>query len=273
MNDWLVAWGIESWKPAFRLLLLPPVPMLLLGLLGWALVPRWPRFARLLGVASLVALWLVCTPWAAHRLQLALLPSMPPLSVAAVAGLANQPGAPRTAILVLGAGRRTLAPDYGGAVLKPLGHERLRYGAWLARQTGLPLAYSGGVGHGAAQQDGPTEAEAAAQVLAREGGPPLRWSESRSRDTNENAIQSVALLQAQGIRRIVLVTHDFHQPRALAAFRRAIARSGQPMDLLPAPMGQHLAPTGQLTDYVPTSEGLQRSTLVLYEWLGRLAGA
>lgn len=63
MNDWLIAWGIESWKPAFRMVLLPPVPMLLLGLLAWALVPRWPRVARLLGVGSLVVLWLLGTPW------------------------------------------------------------------------------------------------------------------------------------------------------------------------------------------------------------------
>jgi uncharacterized SAM-binding protein YcdF (DUF218 family) len=101
----------------------------------------------------------------------------------------------------------------------------------------------------------------------------LRWSEGRSRDTNENAIQSVALLQAQGVGRIVLVTHDFHQTRALGGFRRAIDRSGKPMDLVPAPMGQRPVPTGVLSDFVPTGDALQHSTWVFYEWLGRLAGA
>jgi uncharacterized SAM-binding protein YcdF (DUF218 family) len=165
-----------------------------------------------------------------------------------------------------------MAPDYGGPDLTPHAHERLRYGAWLARQTRLPLAYSGGIGHGAVDH-GVTEAEAARQALARDRGPPLRWAEDRSRDTNENAAYSVAMLQADGIGRIVLVTHDFHQPRALAGFRRAIARSGRPMELVPAPMGQRVAPSGRVFDFLPTGDGLQRSTWVLHEWVGRLAGA
>lgn len=273
MNDWLIAWGIEGWKPALRLLLMPPVPMLLAALLAWALARRLPRTARWLGVGSLLALWLVATPWAAYHLQQALVPAPAPLSAPAIAGLADRPGAPRTAVLVLGSGRRPHAPDYDAPDLSPLSHERLRYGAWLARQTRLPLAYSGGIGHGAALASGATEAEAARQALARDGGPPLRWAEDRSRDTNENAAFSVALLQTEGVGRIVLVTHDFHQPRALAAFRRAIARSGRPMDLVPAPMGQRLAPSGRVADLMPTGEALQRSTWVLHEWLGRLAGA
>lgn len=273
MNDWLIAWGIESWKPMLRMLLMPPAPLLLLGALAWGLAWRLPRMARLLGLGSLVALWLISTPWAAHHITRVLTPPTPVLSASAIAGLVDRPGAPRTAIVVLGSGRRPHAPDYGGPDLSPLGHERLRYGAWLARRTGLPLAYSGGVGHAAAVGEGPTEADAARQALAYDGGPPLRWAEDRSRDTNENAAFSVALLQAQGIGRIVLVTHDFHQPRALAAFRRAIARSGRPMDLVPAPMGQRPLPTGRLVDWVPTGEALQRSHWALHEWLGRLAGA
>jgi uncharacterized SAM-binding protein YcdF (DUF218 family) len=83
----------------------------------------------------------------------------------------------------------------------------------------------------------------------------------------------VALLQADGIGRIVVVTHGFHQARALAAFRRAIARSGRPMDLVPAPMGLRTPPTGRLSDLLPGGESLQRSTWALHEWLGRLAGA
>lgn len=273
MNDWLIAWGIEAWKPALRMLLMPPAALLLPGLLAWALARRLPRTARLVGLLSLLALWLAATPWAAHHL-LRLLTSPPPvLSAAAIAQLADWPGAPRTAILVLGSGRRAQAPEYGGADLSPLGHERLRYGAWLARQTRLPLAYSGGIGHGAAEQGGPSEAEAARLALARDAGPPLRWADDRSRDTNENAAFSVALLQAQGVGRIVLVTHDFHQQRALAAFRRAVARSGQPMELVPAPMGHRPLPTGRLADWVPTGEALQRSHWAWHEWLGRLAGA
>lgn len=270
MNDWLVQWGLEAWKPALQSLVMPPVSLLLLGLVAWGLARRAPRLSRAMGGLALVGLWLVGTPWAAALLQRTLLAAPPPLSAASIAVLA---GAPQTAVLVLGAGRRAFAPEYGGPDPRPLTLERLRYGVWLVRQTGLPLAYSGGIGHGAGRDETVTEAEAVRQALRREGGPPLRWAEERSRDTNENAVFSVALLQAEGIRRIVLVTHDFHQPRALAAFQRAIVRSGRPMDLVAAPMGIRPPPTGEIADFVPTADGLQRTQWVLHEWLGRLAGA
>lgn len=268
MNDWLVLWGLEAWKPALRALVLPPVPMLLLVLLGLALVRRRPRLGRSLGLAGVLATWAVCTPWAGHVLQTALTQPPPPLSADQITTLRQ---APRTAILVLGAGRRTLLMEYGQPDLTPLTLERLRFGWWLARQTGLPLGYSGGVGHGA--RDGLTEAEAVALVTQRDQGVPLRWSEQKSRDTNENARYSVAMLQADGITRLVLVTHGFHQRRALAAFQRAIAASGRPLQLVAAPVGLRPPPTGELSDYLPGPQGLLDSSIALHEWLGRLAGA
>jgi uncharacterized SAM-binding protein YcdF (DUF218 family) len=268
MNDWLVLWGLEAWKPALRALVLPPVPMLLLVLLGLVLVRRQPRLGRSLGLAGVLATWAVCTPWAGHVLQTALTQPPPPLSADQITTLRQ---APRTAILVLGAGRRTLLMEYGQPDLTPLTLERLRFGWWLARQTGLPLGYSGGVGHGA--RDGLTEAEAVALVTQRDQGVPLRWSEQKSRDTNENARYSVAMLQADGITRLVLVTHGFHQRRALAAFQRAIAASGRPLQLVAAPVGLRPPPTGELSDYLPGPQGLLDSSIALHEWLGRLAGA
>jgi uncharacterized SAM-binding protein YcdF (DUF218 family) len=268
MNDWLVQWGLEAWKPALRALVMPPVPMLLLVLLGLALVRRRPWLGRSLGVAGVLATWVICTPWAGHALQTALTQPPPALSAGQIAALRQ---APHTAILVLGAGRRTLQLEYGQPDLTPLTLERLRYGWWLARQTGLPLGYSGGVGHGAS--DGLTEAEAVALVTRRDQGVPLRWSEQQSRDTNENARYSVAMLQAAGVNRVVVVTHGFHQRRVQAAFQRAIARSGRPLDVVAAPVGLRPAPSGALSDYLPGSQGLLDSSIALHEWLGRLAGA
>jgi len=268
MNDWLVQWGLEAWKPALRVLVMPPVPMLLLALLALGLARRRPRLGRSLGLLAVLATWLVCTPWAGQGLQALLTQPPPALAPERIAALR---GAPNTAILVLGAGRRALLGEYGGPDLTPLTLERLRYGWWLARQTGLPLGYSGGIGHGA--RDGPTEADVARLVTARDRGVPLRWAEGRSRDTNENARYSVALLQADGITQLVLVTHGFHQRRALAAFQRAVARSGRPLQLVSAPMGLRPAPTGQLSDFLPGADGLGASAIAVHEWLGRLAGA
>jgi uncharacterized SAM-binding protein YcdF (DUF218 family) len=268
MNDWLVRWGLEAWKPTLQVLVLPPVPMLLLALLGLALLRRRPRLGRALALVGVLATWIICTPWAGQGLVQLLTRPPPALSADRMAALAH---APHTAILVLGAGRRSWVPELDGPDVTPLTLARLRHGTWLARQTGLPLGYSGGVGHGA--HVGPTEAEVVAQVIARERGVPLRWAEQRSRDTNENAQYSVAMLQADGITQVVLVTHGFHQQRALAAFARAIARSGKPMQLVPAPVGLRPPLTGALMDFVPGHDGLSHSAWAVHEWLGWLAGA
>jgi uncharacterized SAM-binding protein YcdF (DUF218 family) len=177
--------------------------------------------------------------------------------------------APKTAIVVLGGGRRLLAPEYGISTLKPRTIERLRYGLWLGRETGLPIAFSGGVGLGAPA--GPTEAEIAARIAEREYGRSLRWLETESRDTRENATKTVALLQAQGIEQIVLVTHGYHMPRALRNFQRAA--EGSAMRIIAAPMGMPGSARLQALDWLPSVEGFEQTRLALHEWLGRLMGA
>ena len=268
MNDLLVRFGLEPWKPLLGLLLLPPVPLVLLAVLGGLWLPR----RRLLGWLSLglalLGLWGMGSMAVGRALVEHLTTPPPALDAGQRAGLV---GAPRTAIVVLGAGRRLLAPEYGAPDLTPMTLERLRYGLWLARQTHLPVLSSGGVGFG--DPPGPTEAAIVAQVALRDFGQRLRWSEDRSRDTNENARFTVALLRAEGIRRIVLVTHDFHQRRALAAFERALLSPGPAIALLPAPMGRASPRETRLLDFLPTDEGFALSRQALHEWLGRLGGA
>lgn len=268
MNDLLVAWGLEGFKPLLGAVLLPPVPLVLLALAGAAWLPRRRLLGWTLVLTGVLGWWALCTTALGEAMVDGLTRPPAVLSEAQVKALHQQP---RTAILVLGAGRQVGALDYGGPDLAPLTLARLRYGAWLARQTGLPLAYSGGVGHGA--QRGPTEAEIARQVSQRDFGVPLRWLEAASRDTNENARYSVALLRAQGVEHIVLVTHGFHQQRALAAFARAIGPAGPRLSVQPAPMGMKRRGTLELGDCLPSAEGFALTRLALHEWLGWLAGA
>lgn len=276
MNELFISLGLLAWKPLLSALLLPPTPLLVLVLVGVLLVvkrPVRPSLRRLLLgwgslLAGLIGLWLTSTTAVGGALVEALTRPPPPLNAAQRDHLR---GATRTAILVLGAGRTLHAPEYGAADLRPLTEQRLRYGLWLARQTGLPVAYSGGLGHGTAS--GPTEAEVAGRVAERDFGLRLRWLEDRSRDTNENAQYSVRLLRAQGIETIVLVTHGFHQQRALAAFVRAIQREQAVMVVMPAPLGQRPPGALVLADWLPTADGFALTRIALHEWLGRLAGA
>jgi uncharacterized SAM-binding protein YcdF (DUF218 family) len=268
MNDLFNWLGILSWKSLLGTLVLPPVPFLLLALYGAWRLPRRHALGWTALLLGLIGLWASCTVAVGTALIDGLTKPPPALSAADRAGLV---GAPRTAIVVLGAGRRVEAPEYGVADLKPLTMERLRYGLWLARQTRLPVLYSGGVGHGS--PPGPTEADIARRIAERDFGVPLRWVEDRSRDTNENARFTVALLRTVGIERIVLVTHGFHQRRALAAFERTLQREGVTMTLVAAPMGLRARGPLEAGDWLPTAEGFAATRLALHEWLGRIAGA
>lgn len=268
MNELFITLGISGWKPVLGTLLLPPVPLLVLLLLGLWLVGRRRAGGGALVVLSIFGLWAMCTSLVGHGLTEWLTKPPPALTSQQVSGLAR---APRTAIVVLGAGQRYLAREYGMADLKPMTIERLRYGVWLAKQTNLPLAYSGGLGR--ASRPGATEAEIARRVVERDFGLRLRWAENKSRDTHENAIFTVAMLRDEGIEKIVLVTHGFHQTRALAAFQRAIDKAGVRLSVVPAPMGLNVVGPPVFTDFLPTAEGFAATRLALHEWLGRLAGA
>lgn len=268
MNSLFHLLGIEGLKSTLGTLLLPPVPLIALVLVSARLMAR-TRWLAWCGIfIACAGLWATCTTVFSDALMRVLLTAPQALSVSQIGALKH---APKTAIVVLGAGRTLLAPEYAAATLKPMTVERLRYGIWLARQTGLPLAYSGGVGYGA--EPGPSEAEVAARVAAQEFGLALRWTEALSRDTNENAIRTLALLAPQGIEHIVLVTHDFHMPRALANFERAQRDAQVRIEIQPAPMGIRADGPTTLGEWLPSRTGFMLTHLVLHEWLGRLMGA
>lgn len=268
MNDLFLSLGIEGWKPTVSALILPPLPFLLMILVGARLMYRSRLLAWSLLLLGTLSLWALSTTAVSGALNNFLL--MPPraLSPSEIGDLKK---AQKTAILVLGGGRSLLAPEYGVSNLTPRSIERLRYGVWLSKETGLPLGFSGGVGHG--NEPGPSEAEIAARIAEREFARPLKWTETNSRDTSENAARSLALLHEAGVERIVLVTHGFHMRRALDGFARAKQRSGVAMEIQAAPMGLRAPGRLGVDDWLPSREGMLESHLVLHEWLGRLAGA
>ena len=169
MNNFFVLLGIESWKPVLTALLLPPVPLLLLVLIGARLIPVRRGLAWLLILASVALLWLSACTGSARLLSQYLL--HPPGALSAQQLQALRAPATPTAIVVLGGGLEPFAPEYGVANLEHYSLERLRYGVWLSRATGLPLAFSGGVGW--AQPEAVPAARGAAQIAAKEFGRPL----------------------------------------------------------------------------------------------------
>jgi uncharacterized SAM-binding protein YcdF (DUF218 family) len=242
-------------KPVLTALAVPPAAPLLLGLFGLLLVlARRRRLGATLSLLGLGSLWLLsCQAFAvllADRL-LAMPPPAQPQQVAQV-----------QAIVVLGGGVLPQAPEYGAAQPHPSTLGRLRYGAWLARQTGQPLGFAGGIGWSATGHGTASEAEVAARTLQESFGLPLRWSEGRSRDTEENAREMRRLLAAEGIARIALVTDAWHMPRSVHHFQAA------GFQVLPAPTDYPLVHTRLLLAWLPSSEGLHLSRQVIRELLG-----
>ena len=269
MNDLIVSLGLEGWKPVLSALVLPPLPLLLLILVGARLMFRRRLLAWGLIVLSCCGLWVLSTPAFSKWLTNTAYRVPPALDETRITELRAEGAG--TAIVVLGGGRRELSPEYGVSNLSLLGLERLRYGIWLSRQTRLPVAFSGGLGHGA--RPGPTEAEIAARIAEREFGLPLKWLEDRSRDTTENGLLTVPLLAKAGVHRIVLVTHGVHMRRALRAFERAAQREGLPLEIVPAPMGMTPRHEWSLIDFLPGRQGFYDSHLLLHEMLGYALGA
>ena len=267
LNSLFTMFGIEAWKPVLAALLLPPVPLLVLMLIGARLIlPRRGLGWFAVGL-SVTGLWLSACTGTAQLLSQFVLKPPPALTGDRIIEL-KATKAP-TAIIVLGGGLEPFAPEYGVSSLSHPSLERLRYGVWLSRETGLPLGFSGGVGF--AQPSAKPEAQIAAQLAASEFGRPLKFVEDNSRDTRENAARTLTLLRPLGVKHVVLVTHGWHMPRALKAFETAAAGSDTRIEV--APMGLARNTETPALQWLPSSKGFTDTRSILRELLGRLAGA
>ncbi|THF62935.1 YdcF family protein [Pseudothauera nasutitermitis] len=240
-------------KKLLATLLLPPIGPLLLIAAGLLLTARRPRAGRVLAWSGLAIAVLLTLP-AGSALLLGGLEARAPIGAAELERA--------EAIVVLGGGRRDNAPDFGGETINRLTLERVRYGARLARQSGLPVLVSGGAPGG-----GIPEATLMRQALEEEFGVPVRWAERASLDTRQNAQFSAVLLHAAGVRRIALVTHAAHLPRARAEFEAA------GLEVIDAPTAWLGFPGGtpRALDLLPGAGAAYASWMATHEWLGRLA--
>ncbi|MHB8744018.1 MAG: YdcF family protein [Sulfuricaulis sp.] len=240
------------------LLLLPPGSIIVVAVLGFLIQIRWFVVGSLVVAMSIAALLVLSLPLTGYELMHGIESRFPPLSLTAApaAGAAG-------AIVILGGGRYTDAAEYGGSdTVNRWTLERLRYGAYLQRLTGLPILVSGGAPDGEAS----SEAELMQAVLKRDYGIEAKWVEDKSANTYENALFTKALLSRAGIQRVYLVTHAVHMPRAVWAFEN------NGISTIPAPMGYTTLDKAEQESlgYFPSILGLKLSSLALREHLGLL---
>ena len=231
-------------KTLLKELILPPASPLILALLGLLLLKTRPRLARIFIVLGLASLWLLSTPIVADALT-ALVELYPPLDF--------HQAAERQAIVILGGGgQRAFAPEYQGPAAEPLLLERLSYGAYIAKKTGLPVLVTGFS----------IEARAMHDSLQRNFGLETRWIDDQAYDTFQNARNSARILTAEGVHRIILVTHATHMRRSVREF----ADAG--FDVVPAPVGMLAVRDFGVLRFFPNPDALVRSHIAIYELIG-----
>jgi uncharacterized SAM-binding protein YcdF (DUF218 family) len=233
-------------------LIMPPGVLILLFLLGFFLVRGvLGRMFIFIGIALLA---LMSIPAVAEKLIAGLEP-FPALQPQALAETDAE------GILILGAGRYAWAPEYGGDTIGSRSLQRLRYGAFLHRRTGLPVYISGG----SPEPERPPVGRLMARVLESELGIVAAGVEDHSQNTNENAVFSAEMLAGDSIDRVLLVTHAWHMPRAIGAFRRV------GIEAIPAPtcFAQREG-EGSYRDWLPSAKAFVTSYLALHEYLGQV---
>jgi uncharacterized SAM-binding protein YcdF (DUF218 family) len=161
--------------------------------------------------------------------------------------------APPQAIVILSAEADPVR-DPPGIEVGALTLQRLRAGALLWRRVHLPVLVSGG----RLRPGQEPIAVAMADTLRQTFGVPVRWVEPRSLNTWQNAGDSAAILEPLGITSVYLVTHAWHERRAVLAFRQ--------FGLIPtaAPVQFDAVPFDMLPDVV----GWSQTYLALHEWIG-----
>jgi uncharacterized SAM-binding protein YcdF (DUF218 family) len=231
-------------KTLLKSVILPPTGPLLLAILGVFLIKRRPRLARACLILGLGTLLLLSIPVVSDSLG-GLAEHYPPLDLRSAAGAG--------AIVILGGGgQRAFAPEYGGPAAEPYLLERLSYGAYLARKTGLPILVTGF--H--------VEADAMRATLLRNFDITARWADDQAHDTFENARNSARLLKVAGVDRIVLVTHASHMWRSVHEFTAA------GVEVVPAPVGILTERDLGISRYVPNPGALLRACAAINELLG-----
>lgn len=212
------------------------------------------KLARNLIITSLILLYLSSITLVSDPFLRTI--EYPPLNPDTIASLNAK------AIVVLGADRYSRAPEYQKDTVASQTLQRVRYAAWLAKKTGLPILVSGGSKIKGAQP----EALLMQQVLETELGVKAPYLEVYSHNTYENAVCSKQILETINADKILLVTQAWHMPRAIRSFNDA------GIQVIPASTGYTTSNKNGVSfgDLLPSARGLARTNIWLHELFGIL---
>ena len=240
------------------IMLLPVNFLIGAGVLGAILLAtRWKSLGRRLMIVSPVLLAICGFSPLGNLLLYPLEQRFPPWD-------ASQ-GAP-DGIIVLGASIEAgISAAHGTPVVRSAPDRILAAAALAQRYPKARIVFSGGSGN--LISSGAREADFAGAVFESLGIAKSRLiMERRSRNTQENAEFSRALVAPKDGERWLLVTSAFHMPRSVGLFRKAgFAVEPYPVDWWVGGRGDLLAFSSAAI------EGLQRTDIAVREWIGLAA--
>ncbi|MGC7589850.1 YdcF family protein [Bisgaard Taxon 46] len=234
-------------------ILLPPFNVIILWVFAFLLsVFNYKKLSRSCAFLGFIILYLSSIPYVAQKLEDSLVTDD---------NLTLADYQQAQAIVLLGGGIRDSKELYAKLTVNAIPLERVRYAAYLQKQTELPLLISGSSG---APQ---SEAEVAAIELREFFNVPTKWLEPKARTTKENAIYSAEILKKEGINKVILVTNQWHMKRATLLFEQ------QGFEVLPASVGSGATPeiySIGIWHFLPQAGVINKNMLLLKEWLGYL---
>ena len=234
-------------------ILLPPFNVILLWIFAFLLsLFNYRKLSRASAFLGFIILYLSSIPYVAQKLEDSLVTDD---------NLTLSDYQQAEAIVLLGGGIRDSKELYAKLTVNSIPLERVRYAAYLQKETELPLLITGSSG---APQ---SEAEVAAIELRYFFNVPTKWIEPKARTTKENAIYTAEILKKEGINKIILVTNQWHMQRATLLYER------QGLKVLPASVGSGETPAVYgvgIWHFLPQAGVINKNMLLLKEWLGYL---
>lgn len=235
---------------ALSSLLLPPTSLIVLTLAGAAMLKRRRRTGVVLIIGSQLLLLALSVPVVANALVRTLEP--PPASIEEIKRA--------QAIVVLGGGRNLGSPEWGGETVNDYTLRRARYGARLARETGLPVYVSGGKPAGGNLAEGTLMRD----LVTREFNVPIKWVDAIAETTREQAVIAAREFRPLQTSRVALVTDAVHMPRAQRAFELA------GLSVIAAPTGYSAQRPFAPYQLIPGPNALRESHIALREWASQM---
>ena len=231
-------------KKLITAMILPPFNILILWGLSLILAKfNFKKLSRISTALGFSLLYLLSIPYTAQVLKDSLITED---------HLTLQDYQQAQAIVLLGGGLRDSKELYAPLASTGIQLERLRYAAFLQKETHLPLLITG------ASPTGAIEAKIAAEELQNFFNVPTKWIEPKALTTKENALFTKQILEKEGIHKIILVTNEWH-------FQQ------QGFDVLPASVGEGITPDSyglNMMHFIPQGGAITKNMQLLKEWIG-----